>query len=130
MTIDAVVVDASAAAAVVFAEPDAVAVLAVLLSASRCVVPPLFLTEVANVGRSKVRRGELSWDDATFALGRLDGWPLSEQNVAWRDAFSIARRTGLTVYDAVYLSLAEKRDLPLVTLDDALRAAAGKRSLV
>jgi predicted nucleic acid-binding protein len=31
---------------------------------------------------------------------------------------------GLTVYDAAYLELARRRNLPLATLDQALRAAA------
>jgi predicted nucleic acid-binding protein len=33
---------------------------------------------------------------------------------------------GLTAYDAVYLELAQRRKLPLATLDDDLRKAAKK----
>ena len=33
-------------------------------------------------------------------------------------------RTGLTAYDAAYLELAQRRRLPLATLDRALRDAA------
>jgi predicted nucleic acid-binding protein len=36
-----------------------------------------------------------------------------------------ADRFQLTVYDAAYLELAQRRGLPLATLDEPLRAAAG-----
>ena len=37
---------------------------------------------------------------------------------------SLARQNGLTVHDAAYLELAQRRSLPLTTLDRALRQAA------
>ena len=36
---------------------------------------------------------------------------------------SVARRAGLTSYDAAYLELAQRRGLPLATLDEKLRQA-------
>ena len=36
----------------------------------------------------------------------------------------LADRFGLTVYDATYLELAQRRSLPLATLDKPLREAA------
>ena len=36
----------------------------------------------------------------------------------------MADRFGLTIYDAAYLELANRRGLPLATLDGELRAAA------
>ena len=36
----------------------------------------------------------------------------------------LSRVHGLSVYDAAYLALAQREDLPLATLDGALRTAA------
>jgi predicted nucleic acid-binding protein len=38
----------------------------------------------------------------------------------------LARSQGLTAYDATYLDLAMREDLPLASQDDNLRAAAGR----
>lgn len=40
--------------------------------------------------------------------------------------YPLAIRYSLTIYDASYLELARRRKLPLVTLDNQLRAAARK----
>ena len=45
-------------------------------------------------------------------------------NRAWGDTLMLADRFGLTVYDAAYLELAQRRGLPLATLDAALCSAA------
>jgi predicted nucleic acid-binding protein len=42
---------------------------------------------------------------------------------AWLSTFSLAQRFSLTLYDACYLELAQRRGLPLATLDRDLRAA-------
>jgi predicted nucleic acid-binding protein len=43
---------------------------------------------------------------------------------AWLGALGIAERYNLTVYDASYLEIAQRRGLPLATLDRELHAAA------
>jgi predicted nucleic acid-binding protein len=40
-----------------------------------------------------------------------------------------ARHSGLTAFDAAYFELAMRRNLPLATLDDQLRAAAQKAGI-
>ena len=40
------------------------------------------------------------------------------------DAFALAERYGLTVYDAAYVDLALREALPLATLDGRMRTAA------
>lgn len=42
---------------------------------------------------------------------------------AWLTTSRLADRYGLTLYDAAYLELAQRLDLPLATLDTELRAA-------
>jgi predicted nucleic acid-binding protein len=46
---------------------------------------------------------------------------------ALSDTLKLARRHKLSAYDASYLELALRRDIPLATLDEVLRKAA-KRS--
>jgi predicted nucleic acid-binding protein len=43
---------------------------------------------------------------------------------AWTETARLAERFSLSAYDAAYLELAQRRDLPLASLDRALRAAA------
>jgi len=43
---------------------------------------------------------------------------------AWTTTLRLAERFALTVYDSTYLELAQRRSLPVATLDTALRAAA------
>ena len=91
------------------------------------VVPPLWRLEVANGFQMALRKGRINvaYRDATLAdLGRL---PLDvdaeTDRQAWAATLHLADKYRLTVYDAVYLELALRRDLPLATLDKALRAA-------
>lgn len=123
------VLDASAAGAVVFREPAAELVGPILFQASQVLVPPLFAYELANVGRTKVLRHELDWEHAEDLLGDVASWPVRVVDVGWRDAWTLARRHGLTVYDAAYLALAASQDVRLLTLDAQLERAAGRRAL-
>ena len=43
---------------------------------------------------------------------------------AWTATIRLAERHGLTVYDAAYLELAQRRKLPLATLNEDLIKAA------
>ena len=45
-------------------------------------------------------------------------------DVAWTAMIGFADRFRLTIYDAAYLELAQRRSLPLGTGDSALRSAA------
>ncbi|HZY71671.1 MAG TPA: type II toxin-antitoxin system VapC family toxin, partial [Edaphobacter sp.] len=49
---------------------------------------------------------------------------------AWGATLQLAARHKLTVYDAAYLELAQRRGLPLATLDGALRTAAEAEKIV
>ena len=98
------------------------------LAATRAVVPSLWPLEVANgllMGERRRRSTEaqtIKWIAALSALPiDVDG----ETNVhAWGETLALARGHKLTAYDAAYLELAQRRRLPLATLDRALRAAA------
>ena len=119
----AVVVDASAVAAVVFNEPASEDVVASLGDA-RLIAPSLLPYELANVFVIKLRRypdQEVALGKAFSLLGALD---IELVAVPADAAGSLASETGLTAYDAAYLWLARRLGLELVTLDRALGSHA------
>lgn len=96
-------------------------------------VPSLWHLEVANVLRNAARRGRCHESYVDQSLGRLGRLPITvdDQTVerAWDATLTLAREAGLTLYDAAYLELAQRRQLPLATLDTALVAAAAQRNV-
>ena len=91
-------------------------------------VPPLWQIEVANVLQSNVRKGryDVSYRDQTLKdLAQLNiSVDAESPDHLWSTTVDLAYRHRLTVYDAIYLELALRRNLPLATHDTDLRAAA------
>ena len=92
------------------------------------VVPAIWRLEVANALQSGLRRGRVdaAFRDATLSdLGQLDivSDPDTDSH-AWAETLQLADRFRLTLYDAAYMELAQRRHLPLATLDRELRMAA------
>jgi predicted nucleic acid-binding protein len=91
-------------------------------------VPTHWALEVANGLLMATRRKRLSDAARLEALARLAELPIhADEETAARaghETTAIATRFGLSVYDAAYLELAIRRELPLATLDEALEAAA------
>jgi len=124
------VLDCSVTVAWAFDDEDAprAAVVRDRLGEDLAVVPAIWALEVGNAllvaeRRQRISRAEsarfveilraLPIDvDATPALGTLGS------------LLSLARQTGVSVYDAGYLDLAAAHGLPLATLDKALERAA------
>lgn len=92
------------------------------------IVPMLWRLEIGNALTLAVRRNRMSRDERAAALAKLSDLPIevdSETFVyAWTSTLALADRFSLTVYDACYLELAQRRALPLATLDGDLRKAA------
>ena len=91
-------------------------------------VPQLWRLEIANVLEMGVRgkRHDEDFREATLAdLSRLlIQVDTDTEREAWSATLKLAIRHQLTTYDAAYLELALRRDLPLATLDTDLRRAA------
>jgi predicted nucleic acid-binding protein len=90
-------------------------------------VPSLWRLEVANSLQTGVRRGRISAEfrDAALidlALLNIVSDPDTD-TFAWSATLRLAERCGLTLYDAAYLELAQRLNLPLATLDQELRIA-------
>jgi predicted nucleic acid-binding protein len=71
------------------------------------------------------RRGRVREADTALFLGSIARLPISlDRNPDETTVLMLARRHRLTVYDASYLELAPRLDLPLASLDRGLRQAA------
>lgn len=126
------VLDASVALAWAFAEEDhpaAAAALALIRNDEGC-VPSLWWFEVRNVLVVAERRGRLHETDTALFLRSLSRLPIAVDRAPEEVAvLTLARRHGLTVYDASYLELAQRHGVGLATLDAALAQAAQRESL-
>ena len=128
--------DASVAAAWCLNDESDVYSLAALhsLATGGAIVPHLWGLEVANVLRTAERRGRISADDVNRACTHLLSLPVAVDPVARDRAFTtvlrLARLHGLTTYDAAYLELAMRHELPIATLDAALAVAAESEGVV
>jgi predicted nucleic acid-binding protein len=130
------VIDSSATLAWVYSEETTEAIADVLarMTERGAWAPALWRLEVANVLQMNVRRGR---HDAAFrdaALADLDVLPISidaeTDRQAWSATLRLAERHRLTLYDAAYLELAQRRGMPLATLDQELRDAASAEGVI
>ena len=91
-------------------------------------VPPLWRYEVANGLQMAIRRQRITPDYRTRCLDKIDELPIKIDpdgvSEIWSTTIKLADLYRLTVYDAAYLELAQRRRLPLATLDAALSKAA------
>ena len=98
------------------------------------VVPPLWFLEVANGLLAAERRKTMAATERILALERLSTLALTIDKAPARDAFgrtsALAEQYGLSVYDAAYLEVAIRRNLPLGTRDRALRSAAERSGIL
>jgi predicted nucleic acid-binding protein len=115
------VVDASALAAVLFDEPEALPVRASIRS--RLVAPGLIRYELASVFATKMLRHPERAQDIRQRHALLDALQLDLIEPEWAGLPDLARRWALSAYDAAYLQLALALDAPLITLDARLAAA-------
>ena len=90
-------------------------------------MPTLWRLEVANSLTVAVRRGRIDAEYRRAALADLALLDITTDQQtdarAWSETLSLADRFRLTLYDAAYVELAQRRALPLATLDDDMRAA-------
>jgi predicted nucleic acid-binding protein len=120
------VVDASILVSVLAGAEHAEWVQTQLASASRRSIwaPHVIDAEVGHSLRRRVAARQLDADDARDALGDLVRLPL--RRIAHRGLLdgAWALRNNLSFYDALYVTLAEHLELPLLTLDGRLAKAA------
>lgn len=123
------VVDASVAAQWLLPEETTPEALAVLQSVETLLAPSLIYAEVANVLWKRIQRGEMSLADGEHAFALLKDLPLQTLSPFYllSGAWRVAIEHSITVYDALYVALAQERDAPLITADRRLYSALAQR---
>jgi predicted nucleic acid-binding protein len=120
------VVDASVAMAWCFEDESTPFTEAVLqrLTTDRAHVASIWPYEVANVLLGAERRRRITQSQAMRFLELLRALPISvdEEGTrrAWSEVLALGRAHRLTAYDAAYLELAARHDLPLASQDEQL----------
>lgn len=126
------VIDASVASAWMLddeSDPFADEVYAIL-QANDGVVPQHWHFEIRNALLMAGRRGRIDEGTIDARLNILSNLSIETDQTPDLDAaFTLARRHLLTFYDALYLELAIRHQIPLATLDSALDRAAYSESL-
>ena len=92
------------------------------------IAPFLWPLEVTNVLLNAVRRKRIPPEAVNRVAQRIAALPIvidkDGAEMVWSNPLQLAERYALTSYDACYLELAQRKALPLATLDTALRKAA------
>lgn len=124
------VLDASIALSWCFEDEGSGEALQVLerLRGDEAVVPPLWSLEVANGLLTAERRRRLDAEAVVRAGDLLLSLPIVVEPAArtrpLTTVLPLARKYKLSAYDAAYLELALRRNIPLATLDRSLGSAA------
>lgn|GEM_PF-6568914 len=119
---DELILDATVAAKCFFHEDGSEIAQPMVASGVRLVAPDLIHTEFAAIAALKARRGETTPEIAAAAVAHLGGLldisvpvtPLVSR------AAALAKATGCSAEEGVYLALAEQRGRPLITADAGL----------
>ena len=103
------------------------------LASEDAIVPSIWPLEVAAGLRSAERRNRVAAGELPGLRQLLSALPIRVEPIsldaALSDVLEMARALELTAYDAAYLALAVGRGLPLATIDDRLRDAAGRAGI-
>ncbi len=95
----------------------------------KLIVPELFYLEIGNLCWKLFRRRKIQFDHAASVLDKVSALPLerySDQELT-DIALENAVRFDISIYDGVYLALAEIYVAPLVTADEGiLKATKGR----
>ena len=103
------------------------------MTEARAIVPNLWHLEAANVLLGATARREIQVGEAGRFTVQLERLPIdvdtSTASQAFSHTMSLARAYKLSSYDAAYLELALRENVPVATLDQALVKAAKKAGI-
>ena len=96
------------------------------LQDERAAVPAVWELELANVLRTACLRQRMTAQHAQTVLTQIVSLPIDvdRQGAPPAELLALALRFGLSCYDAAYLELALRLQIPLATVDGPLRDAA------
>ena len=125
------VIDASVTLSWVYTDEHSAASDALLarVADQGAVVPPLWRLEIANALQVGIKRKRIDASYRDAAIRKLVLLPIEidpdTDDYAWTTTpLQLAEAHQIAVYDACYLELTLRRNLPLATRDDQLAAAA------
>ncbi|THF54882.1 type II toxin-antitoxin system VapC family toxin [Pseudothauera rhizosphaerae] len=100
--------------------------IAMRLEEDRAVVPALWQLEFANVLRTACKRHRLAAAQAQQVIEQVCSLPIEidRDTPGPAELFALALRYDLSCYDAAYLELALRLQIPIATKDRPLHAAA------
>lgn len=114
------VIDASILVKLFFEEEHSDASVRHVRNATELLAPDLLWVEAANVVWKRLRRGELDAADAAALVGEMLRVPVATHGGVdlVGPALTLAANTGRTVYDCLYLALAIREKIPVLTGDE------------
>ena len=96
-------------------------------------VPSLWPFELANALYVAEKRGRIKEADSMTFIKNLKDLPICIENNNFdnitKDILALSRKHSITVYDASYVELALRKNLPLITFNKELIVAAKKIGL-
>jgi predicted nucleic acid-binding protein len=94
------------------------------------IAPRLWAYEIRNTVLMAFRRGRITKIESQQILVSLNNLSVDlSEPASYDDLFALAQARGLTVYDAAYLAVALRQELPLASLDRQLIRAAAEVSV-
>lgn len=98
----------------------------VLLEQEQAVVPALWDLEFANVLRTACRKQRLTADEAQQVIEAVCALPIAidHDTPGPAELLALAPRYNLSSYDAAYLELALRLEIPVAAKDEPLQVAA------
>lgn len=103
------------------------------LKDSTAIVPTIWPLEVANVLLIAKKNKRITEVQAASYIDALSALPItvdhSTTSKAMHSIFVLATQADLTIYDAAYLELAIRENIPLLTLDNGVIKAAKKMNV-
>lgn len=98
------------------------------------IVPSIWHLEIGNVLLVAERRARITLEQRRSALYTLDELPIIVDALtpyhAWQETIELAESYDLSLYDASYLELALRMNIPIATFDKQLKHAAHKRNVI
>ena len=105
-----------------------------LLEDRQAIVPSIWFLEMANVLLVGERRERITQAQTSWAISLVNALDIvvdeNTENNAFGATLALGRKQKLAAYDAAYLELAIRLQLPLATLDERLIAAANRCGVV
>lgn len=113
---------------------DAIAIRQAIEDGDEAWIPAHWWLEIGNALLMAERKGRITEEQSAQALALIDALPLEQdeetaEHIGAR-TFSLARKYQLTIYDAAYLELAQRRGALLATFDAQLVDAAAKEGVL